>query len=168
MLALIRQASLYMLIVGDWRITNGKSCCRNVHHTEIGIYFINGQYGFFLFQYQTYSLTHSHAEMAHQSLCGEYLNLSNVKIPVWILFLLSDVLFYIFPRRNGFNSPSVTVRRIFEFVLCPINLCLVLNECNLNGGCTTCASIRCTCQIFTGLNVPCLLYYTIHIANYLF
>ena len=29
------------------------------------------------------------------------------------------------------NGPSVTVRRLFEFVHCPINLCGVSNECNL-------------------------------------
>ena len=52
--------------------------------------------------------------------------------PVWIFFLLSDVHFDIFPRRNG---PSVTVRQSFEFVPCPINFCGVLNECNLNGIC---------------------------------
>ena len=37
------------------------------------------QYGFF-FYYQTYTLTYSHAEMAHQSLRGEFFNLSHVSV----------------------------------------------------------------------------------------
>ena len=34
----------------------------------------------FSFNDKTYNLTHSHAEMANQSLCGEYLNLSIVPL----------------------------------------------------------------------------------------
>ena len=47
-----------------------------------------------------------------------------------ISFLGLNVHFYIFPSRNG---PPVTVRRIFEFVHCPISLDGVSNVCNLNG-----------------------------------
>ena len=38
-----------------------------------------------------------------------------------------------FDRFSCRNCLSVTVGRIFEFVHCPINLCGVSNECNLNG-----------------------------------
>ena len=51
-------------------------------------------------------------------------------------FLGLNVHFDTFARRN---CPSVTVGRIFEFVHCPINLCSVLNKCNLNGiSCVPC------------------------------
>ena len=51
-------------------------------------------------------------------------------------FLGLNLHFDIFARRNG---PSVTVRRIFEIVHCPINLGGVSNESNLNGiSCAPC------------------------------
>ena len=57
-------------------------------------------------------------------------------------FLGLNLHFDIFARRNG---PSVTVRRIFEFVHCPMNLCGVSNKCNLNGiSCApVCQSVSC-------------------------
>ena len=53
-----------------------------------------------------------------------------------IFFLGSNAHFDIFACRNG---PSVTVRQIFEFVHCPINLGGISNKCNLNGiSCAPC------------------------------
>ena len=77
------------------------------------------------------------------------------------IFIIRRTLchFDIFPRRNG---PSVTVQQIFEFVPCLINLCRVLNECNLNGGCTTCTAIQCTCRTFTDLNAGLKKYSYLH------
>ena len=64
------------------------------------------------------------------------INKCDVTSPVWIFFLLSDIHFDIFVLRDG---PPVTVQQILEFVTCPINLCRVLNESNLNGiSCAPC------------------------------
>ena len=53
-----------------------------------------------------------------------------------ISFLGLNIHFDIFAHRNG---PSVTVKRIFEYVHYPIGLSGISNECNLNGiSCAPC------------------------------